>query len=186
MPNSTPANRPAPSVPSRLKIVMPRIRAINNNTGSAPAERMVACSIGGMSGSASLTAIRLKPQLRHSISITATAPGLSGRPAEFIRVSCDDIEPCLRLVAVLLFLAVHAGAGDFHHGQFRRKARGARRGVDTLRRRHRWNFANRTAALADQECHHRRRVMVMRAGEDGVAALDAVDLTGFIQKISRA
>jgi hypothetical protein len=37
-----------------------------------------------MSGSASLTAIWLKPQLRHSISISAIAPGLSGRPAEFV------------------------------------------------------------------------------------------------------
>src|SRR6476646_407495 len=156
MPNSTQANRPAPSVPSRLKILTPRSRAINNNTGKAPAERMVACSIGGMSGSASLTAIWLKPQLRHSISISATAPGLSGRPAEFIRISCADIEPHLRLVAVLLFLAVHAGAGDFHHRQFGRKACGARGGVDILRRRHGWNFADRTAVLANQKRHHRR------------------------------
>ena len=57
MPNSTPANRPARSVPSRLKILTPRSRAIRSSTGNAPAERMVACRIGGMSGSASLTAI---------------------------------------------------------------------------------------------------------------------------------
>src|SRR6202040_1032176 len=131
MPNSSPANRPGPSVPSDANSFTPRARATNSITGSAPAERMVACSIGGISGSASFTAIWLKPQLRQSISISATAPGLSGRPAEFIRISWYDIEPHLRLVAVLLFLAVQAGAGDFHHGQFGRKARGARGGVDT-------------------------------------------------------
>src|SRR5260370_37902527 len=179
MPNSTPANRQAGSVPSRWKIFTPRSRAITNSTGNAPAERMVACSIGGMSGSASLTAIWLKPQLRQSISISATAPALSGRPAELIRLSCNDIEPRIRLVAVLLFLAVHAGAGNFQHRQFGRKARGARGGVDDLRRRQRWNLADRTAALADQKRHHRRRVMVTRAREIGVAALDTVDATVF-------
>ena len=35
-----------------------------------------------MSGSASFTAIWLKPQLRHNISITAIAPGLSERAAD--------------------------------------------------------------------------------------------------------
>ena len=43
---------------------------------------MVACSIGGTSGNTSLTAIWLKPQLRHNISIIATAPALSERSAE--------------------------------------------------------------------------------------------------------
>src|SRR5258707_12737950 len=149
MPNSTPANSPAPSVPSRLKIFTPRSRAINNSTGNAPAERMVACSIGGMSGSASLTAIWLKPQLRQSISISATAPALSGRPAELIRVSCNDIEPRIRLVAVLLFLAVHAGAGDFQHRQFGRKARGARVGAADLDPRLRWNPGDRPPTAAE-------------------------------------
>ena len=69
-------------MPSRSNILTPRSRAISSSTGNAPAERIVACSIGGMSGNASLTAIWLKPQLRHSISINATAPGLSGRPAD--------------------------------------------------------------------------------------------------------
>ena len=52
-----------------------------SSTGNAPTERISACSIGGTSGSTSLTAIWLKPQLRHSISISAMAPALSGRPA---------------------------------------------------------------------------------------------------------
>ena len=78
----TPASKPARSVPSRSNSFTPRTLAIRNSTTSAPEERIVACSIGGMSGSASLTAIWLKPQLRHSISISATAPGVSGRPAD--------------------------------------------------------------------------------------------------------
>jgi len=53
-----------------------------SSTGSAPAERISACSIGGTSGNTSFTAIWLKPQLRHNISITAMAPALSGRPAD--------------------------------------------------------------------------------------------------------
>ena len=69
-------------MPSRSNSFTPRSRATSNSTGRAPAERIVACSIGGMSGIASLIAIWLKPQLRHSISINAAAPGLSGRPAE--------------------------------------------------------------------------------------------------------
>ena len=51
-------------------------------TGNAPTERISACSIGGTSGSTSFTAIWLNPQLRHSISIKAMAPGVSARPAE--------------------------------------------------------------------------------------------------------
>ena len=42
----------------------------------------VACNIGGMSGSASFTAIWLNPQDKQSISINAMAPALSGRPAD--------------------------------------------------------------------------------------------------------
>ena len=71
-------------MPSRSKNFTPRSQPIISITGSAPAERISACIIGGTSGSASLTAIWLKPQLRHSISIKATAPGVSARPAEEI------------------------------------------------------------------------------------------------------
>ena len=56
--------------------------AISNSTGRAPTERIVPCKSDGMSGSASFTAIWLKPQLRHNISISATAPALSGRPTD--------------------------------------------------------------------------------------------------------
>jgi hypothetical protein len=44
-----------------------------------------------------LTAIWLKPQERHNISISATAPGLSGRSTELKRISFDDIDPRGRL-----------------------------------------------------------------------------------------
>ncbi len=45
---------------------MPRSRAQAATSIAAPAERMAAWINGGMSGSASLTATWLKPQLRHS------------------------------------------------------------------------------------------------------------------------
>ena len=51
---------------------------------NAPTDRLSACSIGGTSGNTSFTAIWLKPQLRHSISINAIAPGVRARPAEEI------------------------------------------------------------------------------------------------------
>src|SRR5438034_3728707 len=118
MPKITPLQRPAHSVPSRSKNLTPRNQPISSSTGSAPAERDSACSIGGTSGSTSLTAIWLKPQLRHSISIKAMAPGLSGRPAEGVS-ELDDIVPRRSLfLHAVLFLAVRAGAGDLDHGHF--------------------------------------------------------------------
>ena len=80
MPNKVPANRPGHSEPSRSKNFTPRSQPAMSMTGKAPAERISACSIGGTSGSASLTAIWLKPQLRHSINTRAMAPGPSARP----------------------------------------------------------------------------------------------------------
>ena len=60
----------------------PALQRRNVTVVDAPIERIVACRIGGMSGSASFTAIWVKPQEKHSISIRAMAPGLSGRPAD--------------------------------------------------------------------------------------------------------
>ena len=82
MPNNVPASRPGHSEPSRSKNFTPRSQPAISMTGSAPAERISACSIGGTSGSASFTAIWLNPQLRHSISTKAMAPGVSARPVE--------------------------------------------------------------------------------------------------------
>src|SRR5436853_7441848 len=101
MPKIRPHEIPAHSVPSRSKNLTPRKEPMIKSTGSAPTERDSACSIGGTSASTSLTAIWLKPQLRHSISIKATAPGLSARPAEEI-TELDDIYPRGRLGAVLV------------------------------------------------------------------------------------
>src|SRR6185503_1791927 len=72
-------------------------------------------------------------------------------------------------------LAMRAGAGDLDHRELWRKARGARRRTERLRHGRRRNFPDRAAAIADEKSHRRRRVMVVRAGEPGVAAFDAMD-----------
>ncbi|MHC2583391.1 hypothetical protein ACVI1J_004391 [Bradyrhizobium diazoefficiens] len=82
MPNISPAIRPGFHVPSFSKNLTPRSVPMMKSTGSAPIERIIAWSIGGMSGSTSFTAIWLNPQVRHSISIRAMAPALRGRPAD--------------------------------------------------------------------------------------------------------
>ena len=102
MPKITPALTPGHSVPSRSKNLTPRNQPIASSTGNAPTERLNACSIGGTSGNTSFTAIWLNPQLRHSISIKAMAPGVRARPAEEITLF-GDIYPRGRLGAVLLF-----------------------------------------------------------------------------------
>src|SRR5207249_7585594 len=86
----------------------------------------------------------------------------------------------------LLFLAMGAGAGDFHDGEFWRKTRRACRRIEALRHGGRGNFADGAAMIADQERHHRSLVMIMRAGEEGVAAFDPVHEAVLHQKIERA
>src|SRR3954467_984612 len=123
MPKMRPADSPGHSVPSRWKNLTPRSQPMISNTGKAPTERVSACSIGGTSGNTSLTAIWLKPQLRHSISINAIAPGVSARPAEEI-TELDDIYPrwpAWRRVLILL-LTMRAGAGNLDDGKFWQKA----------------------------------------------------------------
>src|SRR6266404_2110667 len=186
MQKMTPAITPGHSVPSRSKNLTPRNQPITSSTGNAPMERANACSIGGTSGNTSFTAIWLNPQLRHSISINAIAPGVSARPAEEITLF-DDIYPRGRPgAAFLLFLTVGAGACDLDDGEFWRESGRARRRVEALRHGGRGNFANGTAMIADQERHHRGFVMIMRAGEEGVAALDSVNEAVLHQKIERA
>src|SRR4051794_1607891 len=125
MPKMMPEISPGPSEPSRSEKSALRHQPTNNSTGSAPIERSIACIIAGMSGSASFTATWLNPQDRQSISISATAPGLSGRPAVDF-TSIDDISSFVTgLTAVLLvlggLLAVRAGAGDLNDGELRCK-----------------------------------------------------------------
>src|SRR5438874_7673634 len=164
MPKMTPAITPGHSVPSRAKNLTPRNQPITRSTGNAPMERANAWSIGGTSANTSFTAIWLNPQLRHSISINAIAPGVSARPADSF-AGLDDIDPRGRPgAAFLLFLTVSAGAGDFDDGELWRETQRARRSVEALRHGGRGNFADGAAMIADQERHHRGLVMVMRAG----------------------
>ena len=66
------------------RVVSPRASAVSAWTSAVEKlscaamweKRTSACIIGGTSGNASLTAIWLKPQLKHSISTKAMAPGL--------------------------------------------------------------------------------------------------------------
>src|ERR1044072_2863333 len=103
MANRMPATTPGPSVPSQIEKSTLRSQPTINSTGSAPIERKVACVIAGISGNASFTAIWLKPQDRQSSSISAMAPGLSGRPLDGFELLVDII-PRDRLAAVLLVL----------------------------------------------------------------------------------
>src|SRR6478735_11752580 len=92
MPKIVPLARPAHNVPSRENKLVPRHQAMMSSKGNAPAERLSACNIGGTSGSTSFTATWLNPQLRHSTSIIAMAPALSGRSSEPV-ADVDDIHP---------------------------------------------------------------------------------------------
>ena len=65
-PNNSPAASPASSVPSRASSAMPRALHQSATISVAAAERIAACSSGGMSWMASLVATWLKPQDRHS------------------------------------------------------------------------------------------------------------------------
>src|ERR1700744_6262413 len=83
-------------------------------------------------------------------------------------------------------LTMRAGAGDLYYRQFRYKPGGTRRGVESFRARGGQNLAHRAAAFADQERHHGGGVMVVRAGEIGVATLDAMDEAIVHQELQRA
>ncbi|MCJ9730257.1 hypothetical protein [Bradyrhizobium sp. PRIMUS42] len=76
-----------------------------NSIGSAPAERIVAWSIGGMSGSTSFTAIWLKPQVRHSMSIRAMAPALRGRATDWLACGEDMSSRKTGFAPLLLYAA---------------------------------------------------------------------------------
>ncbi|CCE08624.1 hypothetical protein BRAS3843_2770106 [Bradyrhizobium sp. STM 3843] len=78
-----------------------------------------------------------------------------------------------------------AGAGDLDHRELRGEAGGRGGGFEAFRDRGRWNFADRAAALADQERDQRGRIVILRAGEIGVAALDPVYQAVGYQELER-
>ena len=70
---------PGVSVPSVSISLTPRQRDHATTMSAAKVERKAAWISGGISGSASLTATWLTPQLRHSTTASATANASSGR-----------------------------------------------------------------------------------------------------------
>src|SRR3954469_11243305 len=85
-----------------------------------------------------------------------------------------------------LFPTMPAYAGDLDHLSFRRKARALRGGIQALGDRGRRRFADRAALLADQEYHRRVARVIVDAGEERVAALDAMHEALRGEKIERA
>jgi hypothetical protein len=77
--NMIPAARPGHSVPSRVNSGMPRQRHQPATMIAATRERRAACVSGGMSWIASFTATWLKPQDKHSSTVSAMATASSGR-----------------------------------------------------------------------------------------------------------
>ena len=81
---------------------------------------------------------------------------------------------------------MRADTGDFHHREFWRESCASSRFVKGLRECGRWNFSDRAASLANQECDDRRLVVIVGAGKKRIAAFDAVDKTVFHQEVERA
>ncbi|MCY1233425.1 hypothetical protein D9M72_459660 [compost metagenome] len=77
-PNSSPASRPAFSVPSRRHSGVPRQAAKPNTSNAATAERTPACSTAPISGAVTLITTCCRPQAAHSTTIRPTAKPSSG------------------------------------------------------------------------------------------------------------
>ena len=71
--------------------------------------------------------------------------------------------------------AMGADSGDFDHRRLRHKAHGARRVLDRIGHRGRRRLADGAAFLADQEYDRIAALVIMHAGDERVAALDAMD-----------
>ena len=84
------------------------------------------------------------------------------------------------------YAAMPAHAGDLDHAALRRKARALRRGVQAVGHRRGGRLADRAALLADQKNHRRVARMIVDAGEERVAALDAMHEALRGEKIERA
>src|SRR5665213_2495392 len=177
--NKTPAPMPAASVPSRANNGMPRSRHQPATNNAASTERMAACVSGGISWIASLVATWLKPQDRQSTTTIAAAIASSGR-VTLLDAGADTINATSRR------FAVRADAGDFDHRRLRRKAGGARGGLDGVGDRGRGRLAHRAAFFADQKHHRIVAVVILHAGDERVAAFDAVGQALLAQEIERA
>ena len=82
--------------------------------------------------------------------------------------------------------AMRANAGDFDHWTFRRKARRATGAFQCLRDGATGRFADGAAAFADQEHDRIAAGVIVHAGDERVAAFDAMDQAVVPQKIERA
>src|SRR5215831_7819796 len=83
-------------------------------------------------------------------------------------------------------LAVRADAGELNHRRLGRKAGGARGGGQRRRDVARGRLPHGTAALADQKHHERAGGVIVHAGDECVAALDAVHEAVLAQELEHA
>src|SRR6185437_14355176 len=143
-------------------------------------ERMVPCMSGGMSWIASFTDTWLKPQYRQISTTSAAAAASSGR------VTWEADVSGMKRLADLCRLAVGADAGNLDDRCLRREAGRARGAADGLGHRRRRRFADRAAFLADEEHHGIAAGVIVHAGDEGVAALDAVHEALLAQEVERA
>src|SRR5271170_469041 len=79
-----------------------------------------------------------------------------------------------------------ADAGDFDQRAFRRKPRRARRRLERFGGGAARRLADRAATLADEKDDEIITSMIVHAGDEGIAALDAVDEAVVAQEIERA
>src|SRR4051812_15377914 len=77
-------------------------------------------------------------------------------------------------------------AADFNDWRFRRETGGAGGRFERRRNLQRGGFADRAAALANKKHHQVAGRVGMNAGDEGVAALDAVDETVLTQELQGA
>src|SRR5262245_32376976 len=184
--NKSPATIPGTSVPSGSVSLTPRRRTQPSRRNVLEVERQAAWMSGGMSGSASFTATGWKPQLTQSTSTSATAAASSGRATGLTscfmlrrcRTWCDARWPSRRE-------AVRADAGEFDHRRLGSEAGGACRRRERGGHLGRGRLADRPAALADQKDHQRADGVIVHAGHEGVAALDAVHEAILAQELER-
>src|ERR1043165_6208367 len=169
---------------------------------NAPMERTVAWRNGGISGSASLTETWFSPHESVRPTMINAATASSGRAVEGITIgslrhgrACPgqprlargtkDVDARHKPGMTESF-AMPAHAGDLDHAGFRRKARALCRRVEALGDRRGRRLADRAALLADEEHHRRVARMVVDAGEERVAALDAMHQHLRGEKVERA